>query len=94
MKKVFILNVDSYDDWGRHMGTNIVGLYTTRELAEQYINNVPKTDVPTFDEYLATLDNVENISDEDREIMYSHYVYDVSFPLDEYEIKEYKLQGE
>jgi hypothetical protein len=41
MTKVFVLNVDSYNEFGQHLGTNVVGVYTTRELAQQVIDNAP-----------------------------------------------------
>lgn len=96
MTKVFILNVDSYNEFGQHLGTNVVGVYTTRELAQQVIDNAPNhnNDIESFEEYVATTNGVKNMSQEDQEIMYSNHVYTMSYPQDEYEIREYELQGE
>jgi hypothetical protein len=94
MTKVFVLIVDSYDDFGQHMGTGVAGVYTTRELAQQVIDNSPKSEIETFEEYVANTNGVKDMSDEDQSIMYSNHLYTMSYPLDEYEIKEYNLQGE
>jgi hypothetical protein len=96
MKKVFVLNVDSYDDFGQHMGTNVVGVYTTRELAQQVIDNSLQFDneIETFEQYVNNTNGVKNMSEEDKEIMYSNHVYTMSYPLDEYTIAEFELQGE
>jgi hypothetical protein len=96
MKNVFVLNVDSYNDFGQHMGTGVVGVYTTRELAQQYIDNSPNydNDIESFEEYVANTTGVKDMSEEDQGIMYSNHLYTMSYPKDEYEIKEYELQGE
>ena len=96
MKNVFILNVDSYNDSGQHMGTGVIGVYTTRELAQQYIDNLPNlnNDIESFEEYVANTNGVKDMSDEDQNLIYSHYIYDMSYPKDEYYIEEYELQGE
>jgi hypothetical protein len=96
MKKVFVLNVDSYDDFGQHLGTNVVGVYTTRELAQQVIDNEPNLndDIETFEEYVANTNGVKDMSEADQDIMYSNHLYTMSYPLDEYSIAEFELQGE
>ena len=96
MKRVFVLIVDSYNDFGQHLGTGVVGVYTTRELAQQVIDNSPNynDDIESFEEYVANTNGVKDMSDEDKDIMYSNHVYTMSYPKDEYEIKEYELQGE
>jgi hypothetical protein len=96
MKNVFVLNVDSYNDFGQHMGTGVVGVYTTRELAQQYIDNSTQFDneIETFEQYVNNTNGVKNMSEEDKEIMYSNHVYTMSYPLDEYTIAEFELQGE
>jgi hypothetical protein len=96
MKNVFVLIVDSYNDFGQHMGTGVVGVYTTRELAQQVIDNSPNydNDIESFEEYVANTTGVKDMSEEDQNIMYSNHLYTMSYPKDEYEIKEYELQGE
>ena len=96
MTKVFVLIVDSYDDFGQHMGTGVEGVYTTRELAQKVIDSIPNPndDIETFEEYLANTNSVKDMSEEDQNIMYSNHIYTMSYPKDEYEIKEYDLKGE
>jgi hypothetical protein len=96
MKNVFVLIVDSYNDFGQHMGTGVVGVYTTRELAQQVIDNSLQFDneIETFEQYVNNTNGVKNMSEEDKEIMYSNHVYTMSYPLDEYTIAEFELQGE
>jgi hypothetical protein len=94
MKRVFVLIVDSYNDFGQHMGTGVEGIYTTRELAQQVIDGSPKPEIETFEEYVANTNGVKDMSDEDKDIMYSNHVYTMSYPLDEYDIREYEIQGE
>jgi hypothetical protein len=96
MKNVFVLIVDSYNDFGQHLGTGVVGVYATRELAQQYIDNSRISDfkIETFEEYLANTDGVKDMSDEDQGMMYSNYVHSMTYPLDEYTIAEFELQGE
>ena len=96
MKNVFVLIVDSYNDFGQHMGTGVVGVYSTRELAQQYIDNSSNhnDDIETFEEYVANTNGVKDMSEEDQDIMYSNHLYTMSYPKDEYEIKEYAIQGE
>jgi hypothetical protein len=38
---VYILTVDAYDDFGAHLGSNIVGIYTTPGLAQKQMDSLP-----------------------------------------------------
>ncbi len=38
---VYILTVDAYEDFGAHLGSNIVGIYTTLELAQKKKDSLP-----------------------------------------------------
>tara|TARA_R110000822_G_scaffold304781_2_gene430130 strand:- start:3637 stop:3927 length:291 start_codon:yes stop_codon:yes gene_type:complete len=96
MKKVFVLNVDSYNDIGHYLGTNVAGVYATRELAQEFIDNSrePGNEIESFEEYVANTTGVKDMSEEDKEIMYSNHLYTMSYPQDEYRIAEFELEGE
>lgn len=96
MKKVFVLIMDAYDDFGSHMGSSIVGVYTTLELAQKQIDTPKKPAVLNFKEYIAQNVNGElDMSEEDQALMYSNYVYSTMPTLDyQYTIEESILEGE
>lgn len=96
MKNVFVLIVDSYNDFGQHLGTGVAGVYATRELAQQFIDNSrePANEIESFEEYVANTTGVKDMSEEDKEMMYSNHLYTMSYPQDEYTIAEFELQGE
>jgi hypothetical protein len=44
MKKVFIVWMEAYDDFGMYMGKNIVGIYTTLEVAQEKVDRLKSFD--------------------------------------------------
>jgi|Laugrefa1bdmlbdn_1035148.scaffolds.fasta_scaffold193611_1 hypothetical protein len=44
MKKVFIVWMEAYDDFGVYMGKNIVGIYTTLEVAQEKVDRLKSFD--------------------------------------------------
>jgi len=95
MKKVFVLIMDAYDDFGAHLGSKIVGVYTTIELAQKQIDISKKSAVLGFKEYIAQNVNGElDMSEEDQSRMYSNYIHS-TMPMDyQYTIEESTLEGE
>ena len=52
MKKVFVLIMDACDDFGAHMGSAIVGVYTTLEFAQEKVNKLKSFDEEKADQFI------------------------------------------
>jgi hypothetical protein len=57
MKKIFIVLMDAYDDFGVHTGSEIIGAYTTFELAKAQINDLNFNELDSL-EYEYTIQTV------------------------------------
>jgi hypothetical protein len=50
MKKIFIVSMEAYDDFGAYLGTTIVGAYTTLEIAQRKVDKLKEPET-TFIDY-------------------------------------------
>lgn len=60
MKRVFIVTMEAYTKCGKYLGTNIIGVYTTFELAkkrEDRLKEIGATLVEPFVEYLYSIES-------------------------------------
>lgn len=53
MKKVFVLIMDAYDDFGAHMGSAIVNVYTTLEFAQEKVNKLKSFAEEKADQFIS-----------------------------------------
>lgn len=97
MTTVFVLIMHTYNDFGAKINTSVAGIYATKELAESIAGNILENKVETFEEYIASNSNeIQNMSQEDQEIMYSNHVYTMTedYSPIKYNIEEHTLKGE
>lgn len=50
MKKVFIVSMEAYDDFGTYLGTTIIDVYTTLEIAQKRVDQLKEAET-TFIDY-------------------------------------------
>ena len=53
MKKVFIVCIEAYDDFGVYMGKNIEGVYTTLELAQKKVDKLKSSDQEEAEQFMS-----------------------------------------
>lgn len=53
MKKIFILSMEAYDDFGGYLGTTIVGAYTTLELAQEKVDKLKSYDKEKTEQFIS-----------------------------------------
>jgi hypothetical protein len=53
MKKVFIVCIEAYDDFDMYMGKNIVGVYTTLELAQEKVDKLKSFDEEKVEQFIS-----------------------------------------
>ena len=53
MKKVFIVCIEAYDDFGVYMGKNIVGVYTTLEFAQEKVDTLKSSDEEDVEQFIS-----------------------------------------
>lgn len=53
MKKVFIVCIEAYDDFGVYMGKNIVGVYTTLEVAQEKVDKLKSSDEEKVEQFIS-----------------------------------------
>ena len=95
MKKVFVLNADSYDENREYEGTSIEGIYATWDLANNIMSNLSNLQLPTLEKYMITWSNaMKGMTDEEKKKKYSDYVTFLTNVADDYYITEYELRGD
>ena len=60
MKKVFIVCVEAYDDFGGYMGKHIVGVCTTLELAQEKVDTLKSSDEEPVEQCLSYQYTIED----------------------------------
>lgn len=53
MKKVFIVCIEAYDDFGLYIGKNIVGVYTTLEVAQEKVDKLKSSDEEKVEQFIS-----------------------------------------
>ena len=53
MKKVFIVCIEAYDDFGVYMGKNIVGVYTRLEFAQEIVDKLKSSDEEEAEQFMS-----------------------------------------
>lgn len=59
MKKVFIVTMEAYNDYGKYLFTNIIGVYTTFELAKKKVDRLKELEAIQAEQFIEYLYGIE-----------------------------------